>query len=206
MASGRPARKPSAPPRPGAGAASVGPRRPDAETCNPLVVAYDAGRRLNALDWHLQQAWLLPALNLNNEAGQHARSVSDTLAPLGLALRPALPPEAGDRRLFRQVAPGGGLREREMVPDEPVERGDAGFVDADATSELHGSLGADDGVVALHPLPEIVEKRGEEQQVGAGATRHVAVEAVVVEQRRALGDRFEQVAVDGEAVVRVALR
>ena len=93
-----------------------------------------------------------------------------------------------------------------MVPDEPVERGDAGFVDADATSELHGSLGADDGVVALHPLPEIVEECAEEQEVGAGAASDLTVEAVVVEQRRALRDRFQHVPVDREAVIGVALR
>lgn len=60
---------------------------------NAFVTAYQTGRLLNQLDWHLQQAWLLPAIDWQ-EARQHAKKVSDILSTLAWALHPALAPEA----------------------------------------------------------------------------------------------------------------
>jgi hypothetical protein len=48
-------------------------------------------------------------------------------------------------------------------------------------------------------------RRAQQQQVGAGAPGDVAFEPGLPEQRRALGHRLEQVPIDGEAVVGVAL-
>jgi hypothetical protein len=61
---------------------------------NALVAAYEAGRLLNQLDWHLQQAWLLPAITWK-EARQHATEVSDILSALARIVRPALAATAG---------------------------------------------------------------------------------------------------------------
>jgi hypothetical protein len=56
----------------------------------PLVAAYEAGRLLNQLDWHLQQAWLLHWL-LQRGAHGHAAEVGDTLTQLTSTLRQAVP-------------------------------------------------------------------------------------------------------------------
>jgi hypothetical protein len=62
----------------------------------PLVAAYDSGRLLNRLDWHAQQAWLLPFLD-SKEARQHAVAVRGILTSLPAKLGPALSTAAGDR-------------------------------------------------------------------------------------------------------------
>src|SRR5262249_16293207 len=54
----------------------------------PLDAAYAVGRLLNQLDWHLQQAWLLPASDCK-EARRHAATVGDILTQLRLTLRQA---------------------------------------------------------------------------------------------------------------------
>jgi len=55
----------------------------------PLDAAYAVGRLLNQLDWHLQQAWLLPASDCK-EARRHAATVGDILTQLRLTLRQAM--------------------------------------------------------------------------------------------------------------------
>ena len=76
-------------------------------------------------------------------------------------------------------------------------------------------VGADFRVVAGHALADVVQQRAEQQQFGAAArARDDRVEVAVVARSRIAGveelgadrDRFQQVPVDGEAVVRVALR
>ncbi|MHB1422343.1 MAG: hypothetical protein ACYC3I_03935 [Gemmataceae bacterium] len=71
----------------------VGPTRLSDDPPSPLVAAYETGRWLNQLDWHLQQAWLLPAIDVD-EARLHARHVADILANLASKLRPALSAQA----------------------------------------------------------------------------------------------------------------
>jgi hypothetical protein len=66
------------------------------ETAHPLVAAYEGGRLLNELDWRVQQAWLLPAIDLQ-AAQLHADAVRDILTGLSLNLRPALPATAQGR-------------------------------------------------------------------------------------------------------------
>jgi hypothetical protein len=60
------------------------------EAQHPLVAAFEAGRLLNQLDWHLQQAWLLPAINLH-AAKQHAQEVAQCLTELTGHLCTVLP-------------------------------------------------------------------------------------------------------------------
>jgi hypothetical protein len=64
-------------------------RRASDDPPNALVAAYDTGSLLNQLDWHLQQAWLLPAIDWQ-EARQHAKEVADILSALARTLRPTL--------------------------------------------------------------------------------------------------------------------
>ncbi len=59
----------------------------------PLVAAYAAGRLLNRLEWHLQQAWLLPAIDMG-QASDQERAVSSILGNLAPTLEPALSTEA----------------------------------------------------------------------------------------------------------------
>jgi hypothetical protein len=59
----------------------------------PLVAAYAAGRLLNQLEWHLQQAWLLPAIDMG-QAMHHNRAVSSILGDLAPTLQSALSAEA----------------------------------------------------------------------------------------------------------------
>src|SRR5262245_26305563 len=51
------------------------------DASHPLVMAFEAGALLNRLDWHVQQAWLLPVLNMA-EARHHSRAVVKTLTDL----------------------------------------------------------------------------------------------------------------------------
>jgi len=55
----------------------------------PLVAAYEAGRLHNQLDWHLQQAWLLPVIAIKS-SGLHSLEVSKILTGLAPTLTPAL--------------------------------------------------------------------------------------------------------------------
>jgi hypothetical protein len=61
-----------------------------------LVAVYAAGCRLNALDWHTQQAWLLPAVE-SYEARRHALAADDLLSEPPRSVRPALPVPARRR-------------------------------------------------------------------------------------------------------------
>ena len=93
-----------------------------------------------------------------------------------------------------------------MVPNQPRHHLDRVLVEPDATRELRGVLRADLGMVAGQALPDVVGERAEQQQLRAGASRDLAVETLLVEDAGALHYGFEQMPVDGEAVVRVALR
>ena len=82
--------------------ASTEERKPGAaespgEAAHPLVAAYAGGRLLNQLDWHVQQAWLLPAIDDFQAAQLHADAVHDILTGLSLNLRTALPAPAQGR-------------------------------------------------------------------------------------------------------------
>src|SRR5262245_61817209 len=70
-----------------------GPTPVGGEPSGPLVAAYDSGRLLNQLEWHAQQAWLLPVLD-GEEARRHAETVSAILTSLPAKLGPALSPAA----------------------------------------------------------------------------------------------------------------
>jgi len=56
----------------------------------PLVAGYEAGRLLNRLDWHVQQAWLLRWFN-PGEAHRHAVEIGTILTQLTATLRQAVP-------------------------------------------------------------------------------------------------------------------
>jgi hypothetical protein len=53
------------------------------DVVSPLVAAYETGGLLNRLDWHVQQAWLLPAVN-PAEARRHSEAVVRTLTDLSV--------------------------------------------------------------------------------------------------------------------------
>jgi hypothetical protein len=61
-----------------------------------LVAAYESGRLVNRLEWHAQQAWLLPALDLE-QARSHARAVRAILSELPPTSHPAIRGEAAPR-------------------------------------------------------------------------------------------------------------
>ena len=67
-------------------------------------------------------------------------------------------------------------------------------------------VGTSFGMITRQTLGEVVQQRGERQQLRVALRGHFAVKPVVVQQRCAFGDRFEQMPIHGEAVVRVALR
>jgi hypothetical protein len=54
-----------------------------------LLAAYEAGKLLNQLDWHLQQAWLLLALD-SHEASEHYQAVFQILTDLPARVNPAV--------------------------------------------------------------------------------------------------------------------
>ena len=84
-----------------------------------------------------------------------------------------------------------------MQPDEVDEHVDVGGLVAHARGHDPGHRDAVVGVVAEHPLPEVVQQRAHQQQVGPAYPAHVLARA---------GHGFEQVAVHRELVERVALR
>ena len=79
-------------------------------------------------------------------------------------------------------------------------------VEPDAPRHRHRGLGADFRVVARVPLADVVQQRAQQQEIRPCAARNLAVETLGIADRRALGDRLERMTVDGEPVVRVALR
>ena len=118
---------------------------------------------------------------------------------------------ARDGALVAEVAAGRGVGQEQVVAHDPGEVVGAGGVDADAGGDLTGDRLPHHRVVARSTLGDVVEERAEEQQIAARGAGGDAVEAgaggvVGIEQRGALGHRLERVPVDGEAVVRVALR
>ena len=84
-----------------------------------------------------------------------------------------------------------------MVAHQVDQDGHVGVVEAHARRDTHGQDHTVVGVVAGQSLAEVVQQRAHEQQVGPAHRAHDVVGA---------GDCLEEVAVDGEAVERVALR
>jgi hypothetical protein len=103
---------------------------------------------------------------------------------------------AGSER-WRGGAAAGGRRGRQQVqPDELLQHLHIGLGEPEPGRDAADDLDAGVGVVAGEALPDVVQQRADEQQVGPA---HGA------RQRGGVGGRFPQVPVDGEAVVGVAL-
>jgi hypothetical protein len=66
-------------------------KRPKA--LGPFAAAYWAGRLLNEIDWHMQQAWLLPARS-TGASRRHCQAAYDILTDLPAVLRRAVAPSA----------------------------------------------------------------------------------------------------------------
>src|SRR5436190_4705879 len=104
-----------------------------------------------------------------------------------------------------------------MVANEPGHDL-AGFaVETHAANDPISRLLADFRMIAGHAFREVVQQRAEQQQLrSAAGTRDDGVDIDLatgrvahlagIEKARALCDRFEQMTIDGVAVVRVALR
>ena len=96
-----------------------------------------------------------------------------------------------------EVAPNRDLGQQQVVLDELGEHIDIRGRKAEARAETARELDTDLDVIAGVALAEIVQQRTQHEQVGA-------VDAL--RERRRIGNGLEQVPVDGEPVVRVALR
>ena len=83
-----------------------------------------------------------------------------------------------------------------MVTDEEADGVDVVVVEAESCGDLPAERLADLAVVADATLADVVQQRGEDQQVGPWCA---------VGQRGRLGAALEQVTVDGVAVEHVAL-
>ena len=78
--------------------------------------------------------------------------------------------------------------------------------DADPVRYGAGDVGAQHRVVIRQALGDVMEQRTQQQQLRSRAPCDLAIEASLVEKLRALGDGLEQVTINGESVIRVALR
>ena len=105
--------------------------------------------------------------------------------------------DALDRRRVVEVAAERDLRQQQVVGDQLDQHVDVGSGVAQTRAEPACDLDAGVGVVAGAALAEVVEERAQHEQVGAGHG--------CGPRRRDRGG-FEEVPVDGEAVVGVALR
>jgi hypothetical protein len=95
-----------------------------------------------------------------------------------------------------QVAPGGHFGQEEMEANQGYQRVDIVGREAHPARYLGYRLYAHLGVVAGEPLADVVEKRADEQEIGA---------LHPVGQGGGVGRGLEQVPVHGEPVVGVAL-
>ena len=93
-----------------------------------------------------------------------------------------------------------------MVPHQPDEDVGTALVEPDAHAQRGRRARAYFRVVTRAPLADVVEERAQQEEVGARTPCDVTVEVVGLQDRRALGNRFERVTIDGEAVVGVPLR
>ena len=104
------------------------------------------------------------------------------------------------------------LGHEQVVAHEPGDDLPPFAVEPDAPHHAERDVGPDLRVVTGKSLADVVEERTEQQELRtpAGASDDAVEPGVVglagVEQRGALRDGFEQVPIDGEAVVGVALR
>ena len=96
-----------------------------------------------------------------------------------------------------QVPPGRDLGEQQVVADRGGDQLRVGLAEADPLAHVAGDHLAGDAVVAGPALADVVQQRGEQQQVGP---RHVAGVGGGV------GRALDEVPVHGETVQRVALR
>ena len=120
----------------------------------------------------------------------------------------------GHRRVG-EVAARRDFGHQQVIAHEPHHDLAALAVEPDAARHRGCGRRADLRVIAGPALGDVVQQRAEEQQFRPAQARgddglHLVVRDAAaiarVEESRALGDGFEQVPVDGEAVVRVALR
>ncbi len=143
-------------------------------------------------------------------AGVADREQVQEAEPFGVA-RARRGEVVGDARVG-EIAPRRDLGHQQVVAHEPGDDLAPFAVEPDAPHHAERDVGADLRVVTGKSLADVVEERTEQQELRTPAgARDDAVEPGVaglagVEQRGALRERFEQVPIDGEAVVRVALR
>ncbi len=95
-----------------------------------------------------------------------------------------------------EVAAGGGLDEQQMVAYEGGDDAHVVLVEADPRGHVAGDDLTGDGVVAGPALADVVEQRGDEQEVGA---------ADAAGEGGGADGRLDEVAVDGPGVDGVAL-
>ncbi len=69
-----------------------------------------------------------------------------------------------------QIAPGGSLRQQEVIADHCRQQGHVGGPQAEPVTDLNGEIGTDDAVVAAASLSDVVDERAEHQQIGTSDT------------------------------------
>lgn len=127
--------------------------------------------------------------------GQRVR-LGQGVQQLQRALRPDRLGDGPHGGRVLQVAPGGGVHEQQVVPYEGREYGDVVAVEADARGDVLGDDLVGHRMVAGPALADVVQQRGDQQQVGA------------VDAAGELGGahgRLDEVPVDGPDVHGVAL-
>ncbi len=99
-----------------------------------------------------------------------------------------------DRRGILQIAPGGHVRQQQMVSHHRGQQFDVGGPQAQSLPHPGGQFSADDAVVTTAPLAQVVQQRTQQQQIGAG---NPGAECACAR------DGFDEVAIDGPNVHRV---
>jgi hypothetical protein len=92
----------------------------------------------------------------------------------GEELEPGAVPDGADhgvdRRRIVEVPPGGQFGEQQVVADEADEDVDVVGAESETTAHDPDELDSDVGVVPGEALPDVVEERADEEQVGAAHT------------------------------------